>query len=212
MTKLEGALKRAGLPAGDAGSDAAMGKLLARAEDEGLVDVAFTTIDSPVGDLLVAATRRGLVRVAYERESHESVLEQLAASVSPRMLESAGRLDPVKRQLGEYFDGQRKKFELKLDWQLTRGFTQKILRETAKLGYGEVSTYKGMAEAAGSPGAVRAAGNALGSNPIPIIVPCHRIIRSGGDLGGYGGVMGSPIKRLLLELEGALQPGQARLF
>jgi methylated-DNA-[protein]-cysteine S-methyltransferase len=213
MTKLEHALKTASLPPGDAGSDAAVGLLLARAEEQGLIDVAFTSIDSPFGELLAAATPQGLVRIAYDMTPKETVLEELAATVSPRVLEAAGRLDPVKRQLDEYFGGRRKKFELKLDWRLTRGFTQRILRETAKLGYGEVSTYKGMAEAAGSPRAVRAAGNALGSNPIPIVVPCHRIVRSGGSLGGYAGLMDTDIKRRLLELEGALGPeGQARLF
>jgi methylated-DNA-[protein]-cysteine S-methyltransferase len=213
MTGLERALKSSALPKGDAGAEAATGRLLARAEAEGLLDVAFTTIDSPFGELLAAATPRGLVRLAYDMTPKETVLEQLAATVSPRVMEAPARLDPLRRQLEEYFEGRRRRFELKLDWRLTRGFTQKVLRETAKLGYGEVSTYKQMAGAAGSPRAVRAAGNALGSNPIPIVVPCHRIVRSGGNLGGYAGLMDSDIKRRLLELEGALDPaGQPRLF
>jgi len=213
MTRLEQALKGSALPAGDAGAEVATGRLLARAEAEGLLDVAFTTIESPFGELLAAATPRGLVRLAYDMTPKETIIEELAATVSPRVLEAPGRLEPLKRQLDEYFDGRRRAFELKLDWRLTRGFTQRILRETAKLGFGQVSTYGEMAKAAGSPRAVRAAGNALGSNPIPIVVPCHRIVRSGGQLGGYAGLLDSDIKRRLLELEGALGPsGQAKLF
>ena len=212
MNEVERALRQSALPNGDPGADAAAGRLLARAEAEGLVDVAYATIDSPFGELLAAATPRGLVRLAYEMTPREAVLERLAGDVSPRVLEAPARLDQVRRQLDEYFAGRRKRFELKLDWRLTRGFTQRILRETAKLGYGQVSTYGGMASAAGSPRAVRAAGNALGSNPIPIVVPCHRIVRSGGALGGYAGLMDSDIKRRLLELEGALDPdGRPRL-
>ena len=140
------------------------------------------------------------------------MLEEIAAKVSPRVLEAPARIDPVRRELDEYFEGQRRKFELKLDWRLTRGFFQKILRETARVPFGEVATYKEMAEAAGSPRAMRAAGNALGSNPIPIVVPCHRIVKTGGKLGGYGGTLGPyiagpDVKRRLLELEGALDDG-----
>jgi methylated-DNA-[protein]-cysteine S-methyltransferase len=211
MTRLEDALKGAGLPKGDAGIEAATGLLLARAEDEGLVDIAFTTVESPIGNLLVAATKRGLVRVSWDPDE-EQALERLAADISPRIFEAPARLDDTRRQLDEYFGGRRKHFDLKLDWSLTRGFTQKLLRQVAKLDYGELSTYKRMAEAAGSPRAVRAAGNALGANPIPVIVPCHRVVQSSGLLGGYGGKMNSPIKRRLLELEGALEPGQERLF
>ena len=209
--KLEQALKRSALPKGDAGAAAAAGRLLARAEEEGLLDVAYTTVDSPLGDLLIAQTPRGLVRVSWDPD--EGTLEDLAAKLSPRMLEAPARLDDVRHQLDEYFEGKRKRFELKLDWSLTRGFTQKLLREVAKLGYGELSTYKRMAEAAGSPRAVRAAGNALGANPMPVVVPCHRVVQSSGKLGGYGGKMDSPIKQRLLELEGALgEAGQPRLF
>ena len=217
MNELEQAIRGASLPRGDAGAAAAAGRLVARAEDEGLLEVAYGAVESPFGDLLAAVTPHGLLRLSYDTRRNEEVLEQIAAKVSPRMLEAPARLDPVRRQLDEYFDGRRRKFDLKLDWGLTRGFFQKILRETARLGYGELATYKQMAEAAGSPRAVRAAGNALGSNPIPIVVPCHRIVRTGGKLGGYGGelgpyIAGSDIKRRLLELEGALDDrGRPRL-
>ena len=191
--------------------------LIARAEDEGLLDVAYGSVESPFGDLLAAVTPRGLLRLSYDPRRNDAVLEQIATKVSPRILEAPERLDPVRRQLDEYFDGRRTEFELKLDWRLTRGFFQKILRETARVGYGELATYKQMAEAAGSPRAVRAAGNALGSNPIPIVVPCHRIVRTGGKLGGYGGQLGPYIggpgvKQRLLELEGALdETGRPRV-
>jgi len=217
MNELEQALRSASLPPGDAGAAAAAAKLVARAEDERLLEVAYGSVESPFGDLLAAVTPRGLLRVSYDSRRNEEVLEQIAAKVSPRVLEAPARLDPVRRQLDEYFEGRRQRFELKLDWRLTRGFFQKILRETARLGYGELGTYRQMAEAAGSPRAVRAAGNALASNPIPIVVPCHRIVRTGGKMGGYGGslgpyIAGGNIKRRLLELEGALdERGRPRL-
>ena len=217
MNKLEQELRSASLPPGDAGVAAAAGRLVARAEDEGLLEVAYGSVESPFGDLLAAVTPRGLLRLSYDPRRNDAVLEQIAERVSPRMLEAPARLDPVRRQLDEYFEGRRQKFELKLDWRLTRGFFQKILRETARVRFGELATYKQMAEAAGSPRAVRAAGNALGSNPIPIVVPCHRIVRTGGKLGGYGGglgpyIGGPGIKQRLLELEGALdEEGRPRL-
>ena len=217
MNELEQALRGAALPRGDAGPAAAAGRLVARAEDEGLLEVAYGSVESPFGDLLAAVTPRGLLRLSYDPSRNDAVLEQIAEKVSPRMLEAPARLDPVRRQLDEYFDGERRKFDLKLDWRLTRGFFQKILRETARVPFGRVSTYKQMAEAAGSPRAVRAAGNALGSNPIPIVVPCHRIVRTGGKMGGYGGTLGPyiagpEIKQQLLELEGALdESGRPRV-
>jgi methylated-DNA-[protein]-cysteine S-methyltransferase len=209
MNELEQALRSAGLPRGDAGAAAAAGKLLARAEDEGLLEVAYGPVESPFGDLLAAVTPRGLLRLSYDSRRNDAVLEQIAQKVSPRMLEAPTRIDPVRRQLDEYFEGKRQEFDLQLDWRLTRGFFQKVLRQTARVGFGELATYKQMADAAGSPRAVRAAGNALGSNPIPIVVPCHRIVRTGGKLGGYGGeigpyIAGGDVKRRLLELEGAL--------
>lgn len=178
-------------------------RFAARAEAEGLLDVAYTVDDSPVGPLLLAATRRGLVEVGYEGQRElDFYLERLTRKVSPRVLEAPARLDPVRRELDEYFAGRRHEFDIPLDWSLTKGFTQRILRATAKVPYGAVSTYRQMAAKAGNERAVRAAGNALGANPIPIVVPCHRILRTGGALGGYGG--GPLRKEFLLRLEGAL--------
>ena len=174
-----------------------------RAEEEGLVDVAYTSVDTPLGPLLVAATPKGLVRVSYtEFRGEDETLEELARRVSPRVLEAPGRLDPVRRELDEYFEGRRKRFEVPIDWSPLAGYTRDILRATAKIGFGELSTYAGVAAAAGRPRAVRAAGNALGANPMPVIVPCHRVLRTGGGLGGYTG--GLEKKEFLLRLEGAL--------
>jgi methylated-DNA-[protein]-cysteine S-methyltransferase len=185
-----------------AGGDALAQEFLRRAEGEGLLDVAYSEIDSPVGRLLLAATPRGLVRVTFPVEAPERVLEQLASTVSPRILEAPARLDEVRRELDLYFEGRLREFDLPLDWQLTRGFYRKVLRTTARIPYGQTRSYSAVASRAGSPRAVRATGTALGSNPLPIIVPCHRVLRSGGALGGYGG--GIEVKRALLELEGAL--------
>jgi methylated-DNA-[protein]-cysteine S-methyltransferase len=174
-----------------------------RAAAEGLLDVAYAKVDSPLGPLVVAATPRGLVRLAYtESGSEDEVLEDLAGKVSPRILESPERLDEVRRELEEYFEGRRAGFDLPLDWSLTQGFPGKVLRETVRIGFGKTSTYAEVASGAGSPRAVRAAGNALGSNPIPVVVPCHRVLRTGGALGGYTG--GVERKEFLLRLEGVL--------
>ena len=173
-----------------------------RALDARLADVAYGSMDSPVGDLLVAVTDRGLVRVAFADELSDEVLEELAARVSPRVLRLPARTDAARRELEQYFAGERQRFDLPLDWSLVRGFAQGVLRATARVPFGEVTTYRQMAEAAGSPRASRAAGNALGSNPIPIVVPCHRVLHSGGGLGGYAG--GLDRKRYLLSLEGSL--------
>ena len=187
----------------DASSEAA-GRLAARAYEEGLLDVAYTVEDSPVGPLLLASTGRGLVELGYEADKElDFMLERLATKVSPRVLEAPARLDPVRRELEEYFEGKRLDFDIPLDWSLTKGFTRRVLRATAKVPYGEVSTYRQVATKAGNERAVRAAGNALGANPIPIVVPCHRILRTGGSLGGYGG--GVPRKEFLLRLEGVLE-------
>jgi methylated-DNA-[protein]-cysteine S-methyltransferase len=176
---------------------------LRRVAGEGLLDVAYATVDSPLGPLVVAATPRGLVRLAYTGSGGEGeVVEDLAGKLSPRILEAPERLDDVRRELDEYFDGRRADFEVPIDWSLTRGFTGEVLRETARIGYGETSTYAEVAGRAGSPRAVRAAGNALGSNPIPVVVPCHRVLRTGGALGGYTG--GVERKEFLLRLEGVL--------
>jgi methylated-DNA-[protein]-cysteine S-methyltransferase len=181
----------------------ALQRLAERAAEEGLLDVAYTTIDSPFGPLLLAATPRGLVRVNLPSYDPDEALEDLAAKVSPRVLEAPAQLDKVRRELDLYFEGRLREFDLPLDWQLTgAGFRHRVLKETARIPYGETSSYSEMAAVAGSPRASRAAGSALGSNPIPIVVPCHRVLRSGGSLGGYGG--GLPMKQALLELEGAL--------
>ena len=173
------------------------------ADAEGLIDVAYTSVDSPLGPLVVAATPKGLVRVSYsEFREEDEVLEELARRVSPRVLEAPARLDPVRRELDEYFEGRRQDFEVPIDWSYLAGFTREVLRATARIGFGEVSSYAGVAAEAGSPRAVRAAGNALGSNPMPVVVPCHRVLRSGGKLGGYTG--GLERKEFLLRLEGAL--------
>jgi O-6-methylguanine DNA methyltransferase len=167
--------------------DPVLEDFVARAGREGLIDVSYAEVDSPFGPLLVAATERGLVRVAFDRETHEEVLGDLAGEISPRVLEDPARLDEARRQLDRYFDGELHRFSLPLDWQLTHGFRRKVLHATARVPYGSTSSYAEMAAEAGSPRAFRAAGSALAANPIPIVVPCHRIIRSGGDLGNYGG-------------------------
>ncbi len=165
-------------------------------------DVAYATIDTPVGTLVAAGTGTGLVRLAYEdfNGGLDVILEQLSQQISPRILERADRLDPVRRELDEYFDGHRDRFDLPLDWRLTSPFQQRVLRATAAIPFGETRTYAEIAAAAGNPGAARAAGTALGRNPMPVIVPCHRILRGGGALGGYTG--GLDRKRLLLRIEG----------
>jgi methylated-DNA-[protein]-cysteine S-methyltransferase len=166
----------------------------------GLLDVAYATLDSPVGTLLLARTPRGLVRMVYlDSAQEDEVLEALATKVSPRVILAPRALDPVRFELDEYFAGRRRQFELTLDWQLVRGFGRRVLEATARVPYGSVSTYKRVAAEAGNERASRAAGNALGANPLPIIVPCHRILHSTGGLGGYTG--GVERKRALLALE-----------
>lgn len=168
-------------------------------------DVAYALVDSPVGTLVAARTERGLARLAYEDENggRDAVLEALAERLSPRILERPARLDDLRRQLEEYFAGQRTSFELPLDLSLVRGpFGRRVLEACARIPFGEVSSYRAMATTAGSAGAVRAAGNALGANPVPIVVPCHRVLRSGGGLGGYTG--GLERKEHLLRIEGIL--------
>ncbi|HUO73536.1 MAG TPA: methylated-DNA--[protein]-cysteine S-methyltransferase [Solirubrobacteraceae bacterium] len=174
----------------------------------GLLDVAYATLDSPVGRILLALTPRGLVRLAYldGDAPEDAVLGDLAARVSPRVLAAPRRLDGPRRELDQYFAGTRRRFELALDWRLTHGFTRRVLRATARIPYGTVSSYRGVAADAGSPRAFRAAGNALGSNPLPIVVPCHRVLHAGGGLGGYTG--GLERKRVLLTVEGILPADQ----
>ena len=184
-------------------SNEAARKLVAKAADAGLIDVAYAFVDSPYGGLLAAVTSRGLVRLSFQREeSTDDILEELSRRVSPRVLEAPGELDEVRRELDEYFAGRRRQFEIPLDWRLSRGFKEKVLRATARIPYGGMSTYREMAAKAGNSMAYRAAGNALGSNPIPIVVPCHRVLATGGGLGGYGG--GLDMKESLLRMEGVL--------
>ena len=166
----------------------------------GLLDVAYATFDSPIGRLLLARTPRGLARIAYLDDGGEdSVLQGLAARLSPRLLAAPRQLDEPRRELAQYFAGRRREFELRLDWQLTRGFGRRVLQATAAIPYGSVSSYQQVAATAGSPRGSRAAGNALGANPLPIVVPCHRVLRSGGGIGGYTG--GLDRKRTLLQVE-----------
>jgi methylated-DNA-[protein]-cysteine S-methyltransferase len=178
-------------------------RLAERASAEGLLDVAYTTADSPFGTLLLAQTPRGLVRVGFPDQDPEQLLADLAARVSPRVLEAPSELDEARRQLDLYFDGRLERFELPLDWRLSEGFRLRVLRGIARIPYGQTRSYTEIARGAGNERAVRAAGTACGRNPIPLVVPCHRVLRSGGALGGYGG--GLPMKEALLRLEGALE-------
>jgi methylated-DNA-[protein]-cysteine S-methyltransferase len=176
--------------------------LAERAGEEGILDLAYCRIDSPLGELLAVATPEGLVKLGYPDVPADDQLEVLATTLSPRLLEAPARHDRLRRELEEYFAGERRDFDVPLDWRLTGGFVRHVLEETARIPFGETRTYAQMATAAGSPRAFRAAGSALGANPIPIVVPCHRVLRTGGGLGGYGG--GLAVKRRLLELEGVL--------
>jgi methylated-DNA-[protein]-cysteine S-methyltransferase len=204
---VERALRR-GAATSDRGSDPAAEaarRVAQRAAEEGLADVVYTPLDSPFGELLLAATGRGLLRLAFPEENVDAVLERISQRVSPRIVEATGQLEEARRELDEYFAGRRHSFELALDWSLVGGpFGRKVLRVTSEIPYGGVLSYREVAADAGSPRGSRAAGNALGSNPMPIVVPCHRVLHSGGGLGGYGG--GVERKRWLLELEGALTP------
>lgn len=182
--------------------DAARHVLARRAADVGILDVAYGEMDSPLGRLTVMVTRRGLVRLSYPGEGSAEQMDEIAARISPRILEAPERTDRVRRQLDEYFAGRRRRFELPIDWRLVRGFAADVLRATARIPFGSVSSYRQIAADAGSPNAYRAAGNALGSNPVPVVVPCHRVLHAGGGLGGYTG--GLDRKRFLLRLEGVL--------
>jgi methylated-DNA-[protein]-cysteine S-methyltransferase len=176
--------------------------LARRAAADGLLDVAYGTYDSPLGPLTVFVTPRGLVRLSYPGETIDDQLDELAVLISPRVMAAPDRTDDVRRQLDAYFGGTRHDFELPIDWRLLRGFRADVLRATSRIPFGSVVSYRDVAAAAGSANAYRAAGNALGSNPIPIVVPCHRVVHSGGGLGGYTG--GLERKQFLLRLEGVL--------
>jgi methylated-DNA-[protein]-cysteine S-methyltransferase len=176
-------------------------RLASVAQRDGLLDVAYREVATPVGSLLLAATEQGLVRVAYETQDHDRVLAALADLVSPRVLRAPARLDPVARQLEEYFGGQRNRFDVPLDLRLAHGFRRSVLAHLPDIGYGHTESYAQVAAAAGSPRAVRAVGTACALNPLPVVVPCHRVIRSDGSLGRYAG--GAAAKEILLHLEGA---------
>ena len=176
-------------------------RLVDKAEHEELFDIGYRTVDSPYGPLLLAATAQGLVRVAFDREGHDEVLSRLAVSISPRILRGPRRLDRVAAQLDEYFAGRRHQFELTLDLRLARGFRREVLMHLRDIDYGATASYAAIAAAAGSPAAVRAVGSACATNPLPIVVPCHRVVRSDGSIGQYLG--GSETKRALLALEAA---------
>jgi methylated-DNA-[protein]-cysteine S-methyltransferase len=177
-------------------------RLASAADREDLLDVAYRTVDSPVGSLLIAATPAGLVRVAFSSEGHDAVLQNLSDRISSRLLHAPKRLDVVARQLDEYFARRRHAFDVPLDWQLSKGFRRVVLSHLAvDVGYGTTASYATLARLSGSPRAVRAVGTTCATNPIPVVVPCHRVVRSDGALGGYRG--GPAAKRALLELEGA---------
>ena len=205
---LRAALRGAGLPPGDAGGSDLAGEFarataaaLDRADREGLVEVAVATMDSPIGTLSLAATRAGLVRVGFPREV-DRFTEELAEHLSPRVVELPSRLDGARRQLDEYFDGHRRRFELPVDLSLAHGFRRLVLEQLYEtVSFGQTLSYMELAGRAGNPRASRAVGSAMATNPVPIVVPCHRVLRSGGALGGYGG--GLDVKRFLLALEGA---------
>jgi methylated-DNA-[protein]-cysteine S-methyltransferase len=181
---------------------ASLRRLAERASEEGLLDVAYATTDSPFGQLLLAQTPKGLVRVGLPNQDADALLDELVTRVSPRVLEAPARLDEARRELDLYFDGKLDHFDLPLDWALSDGFQLRVQKAIARIPYGQTRNYTEMATKAGNERAVRAAGTACGRNPIPVVVPCHRVLRSSGGLGGYGG--GLPMKQGLLELEGIL--------
>lgn len=176
-------------------------RLARAARDADLLDVAYRTVDSPIGALLLASTRRGLVRVAFDSENHDQVLARLASTVGPRILRASDLLDEPARQLEEYFAGRRRSFDLPLDLALSGGFRRRVQRQLARIAYGDTQTYRQIAELVGSPKAARAVGTACATNPLPLILPCHRVLRSDGSLGGYAG--GVDTKTVLLALEHA---------
>lgn len=176
-------------------------RLAAAAEPSGLLDVAYRTLDTPVGALLLAATTVGLVRVAFDVEDHDAVLSRLAGAVSPRILHAPARLDPVARQLDEYFAKRRTAFHVPMDLRLAEGFRRSVVEHLRDIGYGRRESYAEVAAAIGRPGAVRAVGTACAHNPLPVVIPCHRVVRSDGTTGQYVG--GARVKTALLELEAA---------
>ena len=192
-------------PGPDAAERGVLGRLHSRlaaaADHAGVLDVGYTVMQTPVGELLLAATPAGLVRVAFACEDYDAVLAVLAERISPRILAAPERLQPAAAQIREYFAGTRRTFDLPLDLRLTAGFRRSVVEHLPEIGYGATATYSAVAALAGSPGATRAAGTACALNPLPVVVPCHRVVRSDGSTGGYRG--GPAAKRLLLHLEAA---------
>ena len=185
-----------------AGADGRLhGRLAALAERQGLLDVSYRTVDSPLGPLLLAATGGGLVRVAFRCEDHDAVLARLASDISPRILRAPRRLDEAAHQLDEYFAGKRRAFDVPIDLQLAHGFRRSVLEHLRRIPFGVTQSYAAVARAAGNPSAVRAAASACSHNPLPLVVPCHRVVRSDGTMGGYLG--GPEAKRTLLAMEAA---------
>lgn len=175
--------------------------LSARASGDGLLDVAYRVIDSPVGSLLLAATEAGVVRVAFESENHDAVLDSLAATLSPRILRAPARLEETARELDDYFAGKRVGFDVPLDTQLAPGFRREVLGHLTEISYGHTASYAAVAALTSSPRAVRAVGTACARNPLPLLLPCHRVIRSDGSIGAYLG--GADAKKYLLAMEAA---------
>jgi methylated-DNA-[protein]-cysteine S-methyltransferase len=208
LTALEARLRA---PTGDGwhepGYDELVERALAAAEADGVADVTWIEHDAPTGRLLLAATERGVVAIGLLH--HDQLLEVLSEKVSPRVVRRGARLDGVRRQLDEYYEGQRHEFDVPLDWALSSGFRRQILDELTHVPYGQVVSYQQLATRAGNPKASRAVGSAMATNPLPIVVPCHRVIRTDGSIGQYGG--GVPMKVRLLELEGAELPGGRQL-
>ena len=174
-------------------------RLVEQAERESLLDVSYRTVDSPFGPLLLAATTKGLVRVAFDREGHDAVLARLAAEVSPRILLAARPLENAAVQFDQYFAGRRRGFDMPIDLRLANGFRRTVLRCLRRIAYGHTESYAAIAEAAGKPNAARAVGGACSHNPLPIVVPCHRVVRSDGSIGEYLG--GTEVKHALLTME-----------
>lgn len=195
----EAAELAAELPVSDESLAGLREKLTHAAQTQGLMDVAYRVVDSPVGQLMLVASEQGLMRVAFATEGFDAVLRKLAATTSPRILEAPARLDSAARQLTEYFSGERRSFDLRLDFVLSSGFRLTVQRYLPTIAYGHTESYKQLAARVGNPNAVRAVGTACATNPLPIVVPCHRVLRSDGSLGGYLG--GLVAKRALLDLE-----------
>jgi methylated-DNA-[protein]-cysteine S-methyltransferase len=198
--EIETLLRHADVDTGGSAVDDLIAAALARADADDLVDVAWTVEDTPIGPLTLAATPAGLVRIGFGDE--DQMLTDLAAHVSPRVVRLPARLDALRRQLDEYFAGRRHRFDVPLDRRLSRGYRLTVLEELSRVPFGETVSYKDLAERTGHPKASRAVGTAMATNPIPIVVPCHRVLRTGGALGGYGG--GLETKVWLLRHEGAL--------